>query len=98
MANFQVYGNFEIRQEGISSDMVAHLVKDSLFRYYAEGKITAKLVAKGYLFMQLKRGGCPGVCFFIKHFCPGYYFRDEIVILFSSQAAIFSLCRGRLRL
>ena len=40
MANFEVYGKYEIKKEGITAESVAQLLKTSLSKYYDESTVT----------------------------------------------------------
>lgn len=40
MANFELYGKFEVKKEGVTVESVAQLLKISLSKYYDQGKVT----------------------------------------------------------
>lgn len=40
MANFEVYGKYEVKKEGVTAESVAQLLKTSLSKYYDEGTVT----------------------------------------------------------
>ena len=40
MVNFEVYGKYEIKKEGVTVETIAQLLKTNLVTYYAENKIT----------------------------------------------------------